>query len=184
MLVISLTKLQFSYHLTSLFTVVLYFMQPQIRRNFAAWAKFEVFWRYWVLGGRHLVDKFCPYLILLGGKYWRTNLSICGKSYKGSMIVNYDSRVVPIDRNYSQCNSRAVIYDRRVLTRLATGHTGYNNYLFTIGLGLLLSWRGKIGDFMIFWTLLLCSQIPNSRFCNPLCQTLFNFDELNAKRVR
>ena len=55
------------------------------------------------------------------------------------MIVNYDSRVVPIDRNYSQCNSRAVIYDRRVLTRLATGHTGYNNYLFTIGLGLLLS---------------------------------------------
>ena len=44
----------------------------------------------------------------------------CGQTDKGSMSVNYDSRVIP-DFKMPHYNSRAVIYSRRAFIRLTTG---------------------------------------------------------------
>ena len=48
----------------------------------------------------------------------------CGQSYEHFTLVNYDSRVViwvPV-----KYNSRVVIYDSKMFTRLATGHTDHD----------------------------------------------------------
>ena len=46
-------------------------------------------------------------------KYWRVYLAFCGHSYKGSTIINYNSRVVPyLKMPHIRYNSGAEIYDR------------------------------------------------------------------------
>ena len=50
-------------------------------------------------------------------------LYLCGQSYKVSMIVNYDSRVVPDLKLPHITTPRVVIYDRRGFIRLATDLT-------------------------------------------------------------